>query len=108
MLYATTGKDSLVFVTTLFTVNWLDKQFKPRTPEIITSRLDAIKELIPKLSMHSTSTNCCNNYRVMLPSIISLNCQLKIIYCLLTVVLFCQVKMDCWFFKSLYQRIRSS
>lgn len=48
--YATTGKDSLAFVTTLFTVKWLDKEFIPRTPEIITSRLDSIKELIPKLS----------------------------------------------------------
>ncbi len=50
ILYATTPSDSLVFVTSLFTVKLLDTKFAARTPKFIRSRLDQVKTNVPTLN----------------------------------------------------------
>ena len=50
MKYGTTEKDSLAFVTSSFTVNWLDNDFVARTTDLFSSRFETIKNIIPRLS----------------------------------------------------------
>ncbi|MDZ7318220.1 MAG: T9SS type A sorting domain-containing protein [candidate division KSB1 bacterium] len=50
ILYATTPFDSLMFVTSSFTVNWLDTRFVAQSPNFIRSRLNQVKSIIPKLN----------------------------------------------------------
>ncbi|NOY60405.1 MAG: T9SS type A sorting domain-containing protein [Calditrichaeota bacterium] len=47
---ATTDKDSLAFVTSSFSVKWLDKQFLQRDIATIEQRLQSVKETVPKLN----------------------------------------------------------
>lgn len=47
---ATTNKDSLAFVTSSFSVKWLDKQFLQRDIATIEQRLQSVKEIIPQLN----------------------------------------------------------
>lgn len=50
ILFATTPFDSLAFVTSLFTVKWLDTKFVARDPNFIRARLDQVKANVPKLN----------------------------------------------------------
>jgi hypothetical protein len=50
ILYATTPFDSLAFVTSLFTVKWLDEKFVVQSPDLIHSRINQVKENVPKLN----------------------------------------------------------
>lgn len=47
---STTDKDSLAFVTSSFSVKWLDKHFVPRDIPTIEQRLESVKEIVPKLN----------------------------------------------------------
>ncbi|NIA31260.1 MAG: T9SS type A sorting domain-containing protein, partial [Actinobacteria bacterium] len=47
---STTDKDSLAFVTSSFSVKWLDKQFVQRDIATIEQRLQSVKEIVPKLN----------------------------------------------------------
>ncbi|MGE5795899.1 MAG: FlgD immunoglobulin-like domain containing protein, partial [Ignavibacteria bacterium] len=45
-----TEKDSLVFVTSDFNVHWLENNFEPRTENLITSGINSVNQIVPKLN----------------------------------------------------------
>ncbi len=50
LMISTTEKDSLIFVTSDFNVHWLENNFEPRTENLITSGINSVNQIIPKLN----------------------------------------------------------
>ncbi len=50
IILGTTERDSLMFVTADFNTLWLDQEFKSRTTDLISNRLESLKGIIPKLN----------------------------------------------------------
>ena len=50
LMISTTEKDSLIFVTSDFNVHWLENKFEPRTENLITSGINSVNQIIPKLN----------------------------------------------------------
>ncbi len=50
LMISTTEKDSLIFVTSDFNVHWLGNNFEPRTENLITSGINSVNQIIPKLN----------------------------------------------------------
>ena len=50
LMISTTEKDSLIFVTSDFNVRWLENNFEPRTENLITSGINSVNQIIPKLN----------------------------------------------------------
>lgn len=51
LLISTTEKDSLLFVTSDFDVKWLSNNFEPRTEDLISTHLNSVKQIVPKLNL---------------------------------------------------------
>ena len=50
LMISTTEKDSLIFVTSDFNVHWLENNFEPRTENLITTGINSVNQIIPKLN----------------------------------------------------------
>jgi hypothetical protein len=50
LMISTTEKDSLIFVTSDFNVHWLENNFEPVTENLITSGINSVNQIIPKLN----------------------------------------------------------
>jgi hypothetical protein len=50
LMISTTEKDSLIFVTSDFNVHWLGNNFEPGTENLITSGINSVNQIVPKLN----------------------------------------------------------